>query len=183
MKTRIFHKAHVTILVWLGVAIDIRSRGKWPKYALSNFYHNSFVLDGISCRSMEGFLQSLKCNHINEQILICKKRGKKAKLFGQHIKGNPCYDFEARGVFWNETFINRHSLEYQNLLRRAYRAMLDQCPKFREALLATGIKRLYHTIGNTDPHQTILTEKELCDILTELRSELTKDSQNNEQTL
>ena len=49
--------------------------------------------------------------------------------------------------------------------------MLKQCPKFREALMATGNKRLYHTIGNTNPHDTILTEKELCAILTELRNE------------
>lgn len=27
-------------------------------------------------------------------------------------------------------------------------------------------------MGKTDPHETILTEKEFCDILTELREEL-----------
>lgn len=172
MKSRIVHSIFVKVLTWSGLAIDIRSRSKWPGYALSNFYHNSFVLDGISCRSMEGFLQSLKCCHINEQILICKKRGKRAKLFGQHVKGNPDYDIESRGVFWNGVFINRHSEDYQKLLRKAYRAMFDQCPKFREALMSTGSKRLYHTLGNSDPHKTVITEKELCDILTELRDEM-----------
>lgn len=69
-------------------------------------------------------------------------------------------------------FINRHSEEYQSFIRKVYHAMFDQCTKFREALKATGTKRLFHTIGNPDSHNTILTEKELCDILTELRNKL-----------
>lgn len=172
MATRILHKAKVKILTWLELAIDIHSKGKWPSYALSNFYHNSFVLDGVSCRSMEGFLQGLKCSDTNEQIRICKMRGKRAKQFGQKVKGNPLYDIETNGVYWKGKQINRHSEDFQKLVRRAYAAMFDQCPKFREALKATGTKRLFHTIGNPDPHQTILTEKELCDILTELRNEI-----------
>lgn len=88
------------------------------------------------------------------------------------IKGNPHYDIEVKGVCWNSVFINRHSEEYQSFIRKVYHAMFDQCTKFREALKATGNKRLFHTIGNPDSHNTILTEKELCDILTELRNEL-----------
>lgn len=172
MATRILHKAKVKVLTSLGLALDIHSKGKWPSYALSNFYHNSFVLDGVSCRSMEGFVQGLKCSDINEQLRICKMRGKRAKQFGQKVKGNPQYDIEKKGIYWNGTQINRHSNDFQELMRRAYKAMFHQCPKFREALKATENKRLFHTIGNHDPHQTILTEKEFCDILTELRKEL-----------
>lgn len=172
MAARILHKAKVKVLTLLGLALDIHSKGKWPSYALSNFYHNSFALDGVSCRSMEGFVQGLKCSDINEQLRICKMRGKRAKQFGQKVKGNPQYDIETKDVYWAGTQINRHSTEFQKLMRRAYRAMFDQCPKFRDALKATGNKRLFHTIGNPDPHQTILTEKEFCDILTELRREL-----------
>lgn len=172
MATRILHKAKVKVLTWLGLALDIHSKGKWPSYALSNFYHNSFMLDGVSCRSMEGFVQGLKCSDINEQLRICKMRGNRAKQFGQKVKGNPLYDIESKGVYWNGIQINRHSSDFQELMRRAYRAMFDQCPKFRDALKASGNKRLFHTIGNPDHHQTILTEKELCDILTELRNEI-----------
>lgn len=121
---------------------------------------------------MEGFVQGLKCSDTNEQLRICKMRGKRAKQFGQKVKGNLLYDIEKNGVFWNGKQISRHSDDFQELMRRAYSAMFDQCPKFREALRATGTKRLFHTIGNPDPHKTILTEKELCDILTELRSQL-----------
>lgn len=162
----------VRLLTMTGMAIDIRSRMPWPGYALSNFYHNQFEFDGVQCRSMEGFLQGLKCRNRNEQKLVCRMRGRRAKLFGNNVKGNSWYDVEKHGVAWNGESIDRHSEAYQQLLRRAYRAMCDQSPKFREALMATAGKRLFHTIGNPDPHQTILTDREFRDILTELRERL-----------
>ncbi len=61
MKRKL-HKLKVKVLCLLGLAFDIHSKGKWPSYALSNFYHNSFEFEGVSCRSMEGFIQSLKCS-------------------------------------------------------------------------------------------------------------------------
>lgn len=156
----------------LGLAKDIRSRNEWPAYALSNFYHNSFVLDVITCRSMGGFIQGLKCTDVNEQVRVCKMRGKRAKQFGQKIKANPHYDFIDNGVYWVGIKYDRMFDEYQQLLRRAYKAMFEQCPKFREALITTRNKKLYHTIGKNNPLETILTEKEFCSILTELRNEL-----------
>ncbi len=171
MKRKL-HKLKVKVLCLLGLAFDIHSKGKWPSYALSNFYHNSFEFEGVSCRSMEGFIQSLKCSDVNEQIRVCKMRGKRAKEFGQKIKNNPHYDINTRGIYWKGIRIDRNSSDYQHLLCRAYRAMFDQSPKFRGALAATGNKRLYHSIGKPDPKETILTEKELCTILTELRVKL-----------
>lgn len=85
MTQRIFHRIYVKVLAWLGLAIDIHSKGKWPSHALSNFYHNSFVFDGTSCRSIEGFIQSLKCSDRDEQIRICDMPGKQAKQFGQSV--------------------------------------------------------------------------------------------------
>lgn len=105
----------------------------------------------------------------NEQVRVFKMRGKRAKQFGQKVKGNPHYDIEKNGVFWNGNQINRHSGDFQKLIRRSYRSMFEQCPKVCDALLATGTKKLFHTIGNPKPHETILTEKELCDVLNELR--------------
>lgn len=169
---RTFLRLKVQILCWLGLAIDIRSRGRWPSYALSNLYHNSFELDGMKLRCMEAFLQGIKCHNDTEQLRIFCMRGKRAKFFGAKVKGNKFYDVEKRGVYWNGETIDRHSQAFQTLLRRTYRAMFEQCPKFRDALTATGGKRLYHTIGKTNPHDTILTERELCTILTELRNEL-----------
>lgn len=167
---RPLHTLRIKLLCCLGIALDIHSRGWWPVYALSNFYHNSFVIDGVSCKSMEGFIQSLKCSGPNEQIRVCKMRGKRAKQFGQKTKNNSHYDFIKNGVFWNGVTYDRMTDEYQGLIRRAYRAMYEQSPKFREALADTGNKKLFHSIGKTNPRETILTENELCSILTELRN-------------
>lgn len=53
-----------------------------------------------------------------------------------------------------------------------FRAMFEQCPKFRDALVDTESKKLFHNIGKTNPRETILIEKEFCSVLTELRKEL-----------
>lgn len=43
---------------------------------------------------------------------------------------------------------------------------------FRKALIATGRKMLFRSIGNQYPMDTILTGKELCGILAGLRGKL-----------
>lgn len=166
MNTRIFHKVYVKILVLLGLAIDIHSKGKWPSYALSNFYPHEFMFNGVKCGSMEGFLQAIKTENPDRQRMVCSLSKKEAKM-----RSTDTWKKE-QNLFWDGKTYNRHGFRFQFLIRRAYREMLKQSPKFREALLATGTKRLFHTIGNTNPHDTILTERELCDILTELRTEL-----------
>lgn len=166
MATLILHKAKVKVLTWLGLALNIHSKGKWPSYALSNFYPHEFEFDGVTCGSMEGFLQSLKTNDLKRQILVCGLSKKDAKM-----RSTDTWKKEQT-VYWKGRAYNRHGNQFQFLLRRAYRAMLKQCPKFADALKATANRQLFHTIGNTNSHDTILTEKELCTILTELRSEL-----------
>lgn len=166
MTQRIFHRIYVKALTWVGLAIDIHSKGKWPSYALSNFYPHEFDFEGVHCGSIEGFLQSLKTNDVERQILVCALSRKEAKM-----RSTDTWKKE-QNVYWNGHSYNRHGNHFHFLVRRAYRTMLNQCPKFREALKATDTKRIYHSIGNPNPHDTILTEKEFCDILTELRREL-----------
>ena len=43
--------------------MDIGSGSGFPSATLSNFAPHPFVIDGVECNSMEGFLQSLKMNH------------------------------------------------------------------------------------------------------------------------
>lgn len=163
---RTMHILAVRILCLMGLAIDIHSKGRWPSYALSNFYPYSFQFDGIECGSMEGFLQSLKTNDLNRQIMVCSLSKKEAKL-----RSTDTWKKE-QNVYWKGKTYNRHGFQFQFLIRRAYRAMFKQCPKFQDALVASGNRKLYHTIGNQNPHDTILTEKELCTILTELRTNI-----------
>lgn len=118
---------------------------------------------------MEGFLQAIKIDDLEQQKMICSLSRKEAKL-----QSTDTWQKE-QNLYWDGKIYNRHSIEFQSLIRSAYHEMLEQAPKFKEALLATGTKRLFHTIGNPDPPKTILTEKELCDILTKLRTELQKE--------
>lgn len=59
--------------------IDIYSKGEYPSNVLSNFYKNSFIIDCITCASMEGFLQSLKVKSPDRQKQICLLSGIEAK--------------------------------------------------------------------------------------------------------
>lgn len=161
------HQIKVKFLCLLGLAIDIHSKGKWPSKALSNLYPHRFKIDGVWCASMEGFLQSLKTTSMTEQKEICRLTGKEAKMFSTD---NWKTD---QTLYWNGgRGIKRDSAQFQALVRKAYRAMFEQCPEFYEALKATGNKQLFHSIGNPLQNDIILTEKELCDILTELRLEI-----------
>ncbi|MDE6303093.1 MAG: hypothetical protein K2M36_05860, partial [Clostridia bacterium] len=63
--------------------IDIKFKGEYPACALSNFYPHTFVFDGVTCASMEGFLQSLKYNSRSKQKEICMLTGFKAKRAGK----------------------------------------------------------------------------------------------------
>jgi len=68
--------------------MDVGSNSKYPAGALSNFSGHRFQLDGITCNSMEGFLQSLKFKSEEMQVHVCtligiaaKRKGSKKKWF------------------------------------------------------------------------------------------------------
>jgi predicted NAD-dependent protein-ADP-ribosyltransferase YbiA (DUF1768 family) len=148
--------------------MDIGSKNDWPSGALSNFSAFAFELDGVKCASMEGFLQSLKSENVPVQNEICQLIGKPAKKWGQ--AHNIEWKLEQK-LWWQGRAYDRHGQEYQNLLDRAYEA-LSKNEEFRKALLATGNENLTHSIGQTDPRETILTEQEFCSRLMRLRSTL-----------
>ena len=112
---------------------------------------------------MEGFLQSLKQDTKNKQLQICSMKGKNAK------KMTSTRWQTDQIVWWKGVAIDRQSEDYMQLIRRAYQAMFAQNERFRIALMSTRGMTLYHTRGESNPYKTILTEKELCTILTELR--------------
>ena len=65
----------------------------------------------------------------------------------------------------------RHSHEYKDFINEAYTALAAN-KDFREALLATGRKRLYNAYALTDPSKTVLTGQEQCRALMRLRKKL-----------
>lgn len=150
-------------LVKLGKAIDIWSKNKYPANTLSNLYDSIFIFDDVECHSMEGFLQSLKYKDQECQRQICKMKGLDAK------RQSTSEWQENQIVWWKGKAVNRQSEEYFNLVSRAYTALYHQNLYYRAALLSTKGKRLLHSRGKNDPHETILTEQEFCTVLTKMR--------------
>lgn len=149
--------------------MDIGSGNGFPSGTLSNFAPHPFVIDGIECNSMEGFLQSLKFSNPEMQREVCKLVGKAAKFKGKKKKW-----WRTQTLHWQGTEIPRDSQEYQDLLDRAFNA-LAQNNGFRAALLATGNSVLTHSIGKTKITETVLTRQEFCSRLMKIREQLRKD--------
>ena len=156
-------KLYVKLMCAFGRAIDIKSNSEYPANVLSNFWGNTFLYDGVQCKSMEGFLQSLKHSDSQKQVEICQCRGKKAKH-----KGTDSWKISQQ-LYWKGRVIDRHSDEYQDFLRSAYQALFTQNEAFKSALMLTRGKILFHSIGSSNALETVLTSNELCTILTELR--------------
>lgn len=146
--------------------MDIGSGTGWPSAALSNFTPHPFVIDGVECASMEGFLQSLKFKEPDMQVEVCKLVGKAAKFKGKKKKW-----WRTQTLYWQGQEFKRDSQEYQDLLDRAFDA-LAQNTGFQKALLATGKATLTHSIGKSKEQETVLTKQEFCSRLTNIRSNL-----------
>lgn len=152
--------------------MDIGSGSGYPESALSNFAPHPFVIDGIQCNSMEGFLQSLKFKEPEMQKEVCLLVGKAAKFRGKKKKW-----YRTQTLYWQGIEYKRDSAEYQDLLDRAFNALSENAG-FQKALMATGTATLSHSIGKTKTRETVLTRSEFCGRLTEIRSRLRADGGN-----
>ena len=152
--------------------MDIGSGTGFPTATLSNFAPHPFVIDGVECNSMEGFLQSLKFSNPDMQKEVCKLVGKAAKFKGKKKKW-----FKTQTLYWQGKEMARDGEEYQILLDRAFDA-LSENKGFRAALLATGNSVLTHSIGKTKITETVLTRQEFCSRLTKIRERLMKGENN-----
>ena len=146
--------------------MDIGSGTGFPSASLSNFAPHPFVIDGVECNSMEGFLQSLKFSNPELQKEVCKLVGRAAKFKGKKKKW-----WRDQTLYWQGQEFPRHSEEYQQLLDKAFDA-LAQNVSFQKALLATGDSTLTHSIGKTNPSETVLTRAEFCSRLMKIRRRL-----------
>ena len=159
---------YIQLQVWRGKALDIWSKSPYPANVLSNLCCNEFCFEEVPCGSMEGFLQSLKYQDVDKQRQVCSMNGKNAKnMTSSH------WQIEQI-VWWKGSAINRQSKEFQELIRRAYKAMFEQNEHFRKALMSTRGMKLYHSQGEQNSYKTILTESEFCSVLTELRESCDK---------
>jgi hypothetical protein len=144
--------------------IDINSRGQWPANVLSNLWANSFIMDDVVFGSIEGFLQGLREKDPAKQLILFSKSGIDAKRSGRAI---PIKD---QTLYWKGKPFSRHSDCYRSLYTRAYLKCFAQNELFQKALAATIGKTLTHSIGKSDPFDTILTEQEFIFALNYVRS-------------
>lgn len=150
--------------------MDIGSGKGWPSSALSNFAPHQFTIDGVECASMEGFLQSLKFNQPHIQLEVCKLTGLAAKRRGQ--KRNKAWK-STQTLWWLGQPMKRQGREFSDLLDRAFRE-LSTNTSFRKALLASNGAVLTHSIGKNSEKETVLTEREFCSRLMQIRREISQ---------
>lgn len=151
------------------ITMDIGSGSGYPSSNLSNFSPHGFVVDGVECASMEGFLQSLKFQDPEMQKHVCTLVGKAAKFKGKKKKW-----WKTQTLYWQGEAIPRDSERYQELLDKAFNA-LSENSSFRRALLATQNATLTHNMGKKKPSETVLTKNEFTSRLTAIRSRLQKE--------
>ncbi len=145
--------------------LDIHSKKHGLAGRLSNFTKRSFVFDGITCRSIEGVLQSLKFKNASEQRIICGLWGVQAKLAGEL----GCDWKDEQTLWWNGQSYLRDSAEYRSFLKRLYRSVYEQDEQFRRDIKKSARYNLVHSIGNPDPKDTVLTEGEFIAMIAEMQ--------------
>ena len=74
-------------------------------------------------------------------------------------------------VNWLGKVYPRESEEYSKLIERAYKE-LGKNEIYKRYLLDAGLKELRHDYGRQEKAETVLTEKEFCDNLIKLRTEI-----------
>lgn len=147
--------------------MDIKSGKPYPSSTLSNFAPHPFVVRGVRCNSMEGFIQSLKFKGVDMQNHICTLVGRKAKSSGARKNWKT-----TQTLWWQGEPIKRDSEAYQQLLDDAYKALFEQNESARKALIASGDSVLTHSVGKSKMNDTVLTEREFCSRLMKIRAEL-----------
>ena len=134
---------------------------------LSNLYPYTFTIDEIEVKSMEGMLQSLKTNDINEKKKLWKMYGVDAWRYGQ--KFNNWKDNQL--LYWNGESIRRNSLLYTQLISKSYDKLFEN-EEFKFNLKKSMKYNLTHSIGQTDVSNTLLTKDEYIGNMERLRGKI-----------
>ena len=152
--------------------MNIGSGLGWPSRQLSNFAPSPFVIDGVRCNSMEGFIQSLKFKNPEMQKFVCLLVGRCAKFKGKDKKWWMRPPKEQ--LWWMGSGFPGHSDEHLWLVKRALRCKFLQHNGSMRALIATRDAVLTHSVGKED--RTSLRASDFCRMLTEIRDELKRRS-------
>ena len=129
------------------------------KFMLYGFYSSTFISkEQITIPSMESFLQGIKIMNPNLQnVFMTNYSGMDACKMSATLNGWK----ETQTLWFNGVPYDRHNDEYTELITRAYDALFETNPIFREIVLPKyKDKILIHTIGKDNRFDTVLTEAE-----------------------
>ena len=124
-----------------------------------------FVYHGYKVNSVNSLLLALRCSDIEKQKVLSQLSVDKIKEAFKDIK----FKYAPRTLYWNGQIIKRDSKEYQELIKRAYKAKYFADSSFRIALRETKQHPLDHTKGKTCITETVLTKDEFLSNLLSLR--------------
>lgn len=119
--------------------INITSSAPAPFHLISNFAETSFVLDGRTYASVEGFWQSLKFDDPQERASIARLAGPEAKRAGTQATYGDLVRYDGMAI-------RTGTWDHWQLMRRACSAKFEQNADARESLLATGERPLVHRV-------------------------------------
>ncbi|MBR3888895.1 hypothetical protein IKJ53_00100 [bacterium] len=148
---------------------DICYKFNYPFNVLCNFTPTQFEHQGVKINSMEGFLQALKVKDEKTQRKICTLPGFLAKKVGNYLKRTGKFDRVT--LYWQGKEYSRNSQEIQQVIDGAYKSKYAHDSLFRHVLNESKGKTLTHTIGKSDPVDTVLTEEEFITHLDNLREQ------------
>ena len=125
-----------------------------------------YFLKPIKCLSMESFLQGLK---IKDPSLQKEFMESYSGLNSIKLK-YAIEDWRKDGfVYINGYKIDRCSISYSDIITSAYDCLYETNSMFRELAIPYASKfHLIHSIGKTDPKESLLTESEYINQLTRL---------------
>lgn len=141
----------------------------WPGNILSNFAKTPFVIDKVKCACSEAFIQSLKFQDPEEQIIICGLSGQEVwergskETDGVFLRGN---------VWWLGECLKLHSVEHFELIERGLVAKFTQSDKARNALIGSGTATLTHDFGKPKGSKHSLPIEVFCQVVTKIRGEI-----------
>lgn len=163
-NNKFYHSPSTNDKTW-----DICYKFNYPFNVLCNFTSTQFKHQGVKINSMEGFLQSLKVKDKKTQEKICTLPGFMAKKVGNYLKHSG--KFDRTTVYWQGQQYDRNAKNFQGVISEAYNSKYAQDRVFRTVLQSSKGHTLTHTIGKSDPNDTILTENEFIGQLDNLREQ------------
>lgn len=170
---RLWHIVKVHRQVRKELAFDLSSNEFLSLREVQSF---SFPLektgtDTIECISVSSLLHSLLKSDKSAQREACQQTPPPKRFFAPKI----------RFLYWNGEKMLRDSYEYVDFIKRILKYLYENDESFREALNGTKGKKLYYSRGEHNPQRSFITEREICNILMQIRDEKEKEEKEKEK--